>query len=81
MMHSKPRKTSSLVTVPTLVLLALSVTGCAQTSPVCPPVSQPLPAPPLMSTPLPSQSYSSSAQNDIAEWRERLTGTQLMQER
>lgn len=60
-----------------LLLLALSVTACATTSP--PPAVQcpRLPNPPSVSTPLPQQSYSSSVQESLKRWREQLTRTPL----
>jgi hypothetical protein len=66
--------------LPLLMLLALSVTGCATTSlPVVPP-SPTLPTPPLPLTPTPSVSYSSSAQKNIQSWRQKLMATPLTQQ-
>ncbi|AXF52875.1 MAG: putative lipoprotein [Bacteriophage sp.] len=61
-----------------LVALPLLLTACASNSPACLPVSQPLPAPPLMSTPQPQESYSARAQRNISEWQSQLMATQLM---
>lgn len=61
-----------------LLLLAALLTACGATSPVCPPVSQPLPTAPRVSTPLPPVSYSISAQQKLQTWHESLTGTRLM---
>jgi len=62
--------------VATLLLLALSLMGCAS-KPYSPPASSPtlqLPPAPSVSTPLPPTSYSISAADDIKAWRKRLTG-------
>ena len=50
-------------------------TGCAATSPTCEPVSQPLPAPPSISTPLPQASYSLTAAESLQTWRQKLMDT------
>lgn len=61
-----------------LAMPALLLTACASSSPPCIPVSQPLPAPPLMSTQQPQESYSERAQRNISEWQKQLTSTSLM---
>ena len=71
----KLKKTLLLLLLPPVLL-----TGCGATLPTCEPVSQPLPAPPLMSTQLPAQSYSLSAQQKLRSWHERLMGTQMMRD-
>ena len=60
-----------------LMVLALSLTACATTSP---PVAVTCPPPPVMPSarePQPSKPYSSSAQAAIQEWRKRLAATPL----
>ena len=63
-----PLKTSVLPMV-----LVLSLTGCATTSPQ--PIAPRLPAPPVLTQPQPPEPYSLSAQRDIQSWREKLTPT------
>ena len=65
---------------PLLLLLALSVTGCAAIWPKSEPSSVQLPRPPSLSTPIPSQMYLSNAQKNISSWRKQLMDTQLMQQ-
>ena len=64
----------------TLAALPLLLTACASNSPACLPVSQPLPAPPSMSTPQPQESYSARAQRNIEQWQLRLMGTQMLKD-
>ena len=78
MMPLKLLKLKLKKTPPLLLLLPVLLTGCGATSPVCPPVSSPLPAPPSISTPLPQESYSERAAQKLQRWREQLTATQLM---
>ena len=54
-------------------LLPVLLTGCGATLPTCEPVSQPLPAPPSISTPLPQVSYSLTAAESLQTWRQKLT--------
>ena len=61
-----------------LLLLPVLLTGCGVTLPACEPVSQPLPAPPSISTQLPPVNYSLSAEKSLQTWRQKLTGTLLM---
>ena len=70
-----PRLCKLMLAVPVLLL-----TACASNSPACLPVSQPLPAPPLMSTPQPQESYSARAQRNIEQWQLRLMGTQMLKD-
>lgn len=63
-----------------LMLLVLSVTGCAHNSPKLPEESLQLPPAPALSTPLPSVSYSITAAETIKSWREKQMGTRLMRE-
>lgn len=63
-----------------LVLLPLLLTACASNLPACLPVSQPLPAPPSMSTLQPQESYSARAQRNISGWQDKLMATQMMRE-
>ena len=65
-----------------LMLLALSLTGCAS-KPYQPPVASPtleLPKPPSVNTQLPQTSYSITASENIKAWRLRLKGTRMMSE-
>ena len=62
----------------TLLLLLLPpalLTGCGATLPPCAPASQPLPAPPSISTQLPQASYSLTAAESLQTWRQKLTAT------
>ena len=61
-----------------LLLLPVLLTGCGATLPPCAPASQPLPAPPSISTQLPQVSYSLTAAESLQTWRQRLTGTLQM---
>ena len=63
-----------------LVVLPLLLTACASNSPACLPVSQPLPAPPSMSTQQPQENYSARAQRNISGWQDKLMATQMMRE-
>lgn len=65
-----------LLCVVMLALLGLSLSGCGATLP--PTTSQAPPSKPAISEKLPSQTYSSSAQADIACWRKKLMDTQTM---
>ncbi len=56
-----------------LLLLPVLLTGCGATLPTCEPVSQPLPAPPSISTQLPPVSYSLTAAESLQTWRQKLT--------
>ena len=56
-----------------LLLLPVLLTGCGATLPPCAPASQPLPAPPSISTPLPQVSYSLTAAESLQTWRQKLT--------
>ena len=56
-------------------LLLLLLTGCGATLPPCAPASQPLPAPPSISTQLPQASYSLTAAESLQTWRQKLTAT------
>ena len=56
-----------------LLLLPVLLTGCGATLPTCEPVSQPLPAPPSISTQLPQASYSLNAAESLQTWRQKLT--------
>ena len=57
-----------------LLLLPVLLTGCGATLPTCEPVSQPLPAPPSISTQLPPASYSLTVAESLQTWRQKLTG-------
>lgn len=61
-----------------LMLLLLSATGCATTSPPAAVASPQLPAIPSVSEPQPSQTYSSNALSDIQAWRKKLMDTPLI---
>ena len=69
----KLKKTLLLLLLPPVLL-----TGCGATLPPCAPASQPLPAPPSISTQLPQESYSARAQRNISGWQNKLTSTLLM---
>lgn len=58
-----------------LLMLALSVTGCATTSTPPPQDCPRFPTKPVLTEPLPSQPYSISAQELLKAWREKLTAT------
>lgn len=58
--------------------LALSVTACSATWKPQPPALPKLPPPPALSEPLPLVPYSTSAQERIKTWREKLNDTQTM---
>ena len=58
-----------------LLLLPVLLTGCGATLPTCEPVSQPLPAPPSISTPLPQASYSLTVAESLQTWRKKLMDT------
>ena len=58
-----------------LLLLPVLLTGCGATLPTCEPASQPLPAPPSISTQLPQASYSLNAAESLQTWRQKLTAT------
>ncbi len=62
------------------MLLALSLTGCAASSPTRPALSPPLPPPPSLTTPLPSVNYSLTAADAIRNWRQKQMATRLMSE-
>lgn len=81
MMHLNALKPRQRLTLTCTLLLLLSVTGCATTTPNCPNVSPELPAPPLTSTPQPQQPYLKSAQENISKWRALLKATPLTPER
>ena len=78
MMLLKPLKLKLKKTLLLLLLLPVLLTGCGATLPTCEPVSQPLPAPPSISTQLPQASYSLNAAESLQTWRQRLTGTLQM---
>ena len=63
-----------------LLLLSLSLTGCAHNCPTPPAASLTLPPPPSLSTPLPATSYSLTAAEDIKSWQKKLMATRLMSE-
>ena len=56
-----------------LLLLPVLLTGCGATLQPCAPTSQPLPAPPSISTQLPPVSYSLNAAESLQTWRQKLT--------
>ena len=58
-----------------LLLLPVLLTGCGATLPTCEPVSQPLPAPPSISTQLPQVSYSLTAAESLQTFRQKLMAT------
>jgi len=60
------------VFVPTLIGLAMSLTGCATTSSL-PTEPARNPKPPQLSEPLPSESYLQQAQKLIESWRKSVT--------
>lgn len=63
-----------------LLLLALSLMGCASKPPMLPVALPTLPPPPSLTTPLPPVSYSLTAADAIKSWRQSLMGTPLMRE-
>lgn len=60
-----------------LLLLVLSVTGCATNSPPPPSACPVLPAVPSVTTPQPSTTYSDSVRQHLSNWRAKLTATPL----
>ena len=58
-----------------LIALALSLIGCATSSPPPAAVCPANPPPPALSEPMPAQTYSASAQQRISTWRQSLTAT------
>lgn len=72
MKRSFVRTSVLLQAKPLLMMLALSLTGCAATLPPAMPV---IPDAPELTQPQPQEPYSQSAQKDIQIWRERLMGT------
>ena len=58
-----------------LIALALSLIGCATSSPPPVAVCPANPPPPALSEPMPQETYSASAQRLISIWRQSLTGT------
>lgn len=63
-----------------LLLLSVTLAGCATNS-VTPMCELPqLPPPPSESTPQPQTSYSDSAASDTQSWQQELMGTPLMRE-
>ena len=61
-----------------LLALGLSVTGCATTSQPPSVICPVLPPAPALSEPPPSVPYSTSAQQNIKNWREKLKATPAM---
>lgn len=78
MLQSENPKPAHRKTGVMLAVCVMSLLGCAATSPTCPSVSAVLPVMPSISTPLPQTSYSISARDDIAKWRQQLKATRLM---
>ncbi len=65
----------ALVLLP--LLLVLNLVACGTTSP--PPVKPPAnPLPPAIGTSLPQQDYSTTAAQDIQNWRKQLKATPTM---
>lgn len=56
-----------------LLLLLVTVTGCATSSPQSAPVCPTLPPPPALTMPTASPSYSANASTNIKRWRSMLT--------
>ena len=75
MMLLKPLKLKLKKTPLLLLLPPVLLTGCGATLPPCAPASQPLPAPPSISTQLPQASYSLNAAESLQTWRQKLTAT------
>ena len=80
MKQSNPPRLELTPSKLTLAALLLLLMGCASSSP--PPACEfpPLPAPPLMSTPQPQESYSTRAQRNIEQWQQRLMSTQMLKD-
>ena len=57
-----------------LTTLAVSLGGC-KTLPEAQPVEVRIPAPPPLTTPLPSVGYSESVQQSFKTWQQKLTDT------
>lgn len=71
-MQRRPvKQPSALMLLP----LAALLTACGTTLPNSAGNSPALPPRPAVSERMPSQTYSASAQQDIQNWRKRLTGT------
>lgn len=62
-----------------LLLPVLMLMACASNSPQPTSALPQLPKKPSLTTPVPSQSYSVSAQQDMQRWQKRLMDTPLMQ--
>ena len=63
----------SVLLLLTLLFFGILLTGCA-TQPTQPCVNPVIPSPPAQRMEPPSRSYSASAQADMEQWLERLTG-------
>ena len=57
-----------------LLVLALSLTACATSSPP-PPQAVRLPARPALTEPIPPEPYSASVRRSLSSWAEQLTPT------
>lgn len=73
MQNSRP---SSLM----LLLPVLLLAACGTSSPRPEGALPRIPQPPSLTTPIPQQTYSRSAQEDIQRWQKRLTGTLPIQQ-
>lgn len=75
-----PLKSPTAAPRPTLLLplmLALSLTGCATTSPTPEHACPRFPTKPVSTEPLPSKPYSLSVQETLKAWREKLMATPM----
>lgn len=78
MMQSTVRKSAQKLKLPALLLLCASATACATRSQPQAAVCPTLPRAPALSTELPPQDYSLSAQQRIKSWQQSLMGTLVM---
>ena len=72
-MRKQKQRYVSVLLLLTLLFFGILLTGC-QTQPTQPCVNPAIPSPPAQRMEQPSRSYSASAQADMEQWLERLTG-------
>ena len=55
------------------LLLIVALSGCCQVPQTVPSVAPTIPTQPVLQQPLPKETYSSSVQQDLSKWQQRLT--------